>query len=360
MTPWPVCVAMQDDESISSWLIRCALENGCDPLILTSVIWPGWRVWTTDIDRGIPDERQEAIAFASGVKLQVIQQAALSHEIRLLSPTDLPKHGVWPWVQGLGSRNRKYRGGLQYCPCCISEDAKPYFRRHWRFSWSTGCLRHNTRLLDYCHQCLSPIEPQRLEAMQSVHLSDCASCGFDLRHSSSERALQNAQQFQHRAFSTMSHAMGEIAGIPVPVDDWFKACRHLIGLIRRSANFPGSILATSLNESGVDTRSIAPESLNLQFELLPASVRENLLACLEQLLCNLKLLATNLEERGALASSVWGRGRSLPTALSLLTEQLDQIERPQINKRQKITGKPRSTATVLKSWARLKRKYGIQ
>lgn len=360
MTRWPIYVEMFEDESISSWLIRCALENGCDPLVLTSVLWPKWRVWTTDIDRGIPYERQEVISSLSGIKLQAIQQAALNHEVGLLSSVDLPKHGVWPWVQGLGARNRRYRYSLQFCPCCFSEDTKPYFRRHWRFSWNTGCLLHNVRLLDRCIQCLKPIEPQRLEAMQSIRLSDCASCGFDLRGSPSSKVLLDAQAFQKKAFSNMRTATAEIAGEVIGVEEWFRVCRHLVGLIRRSVNRPESTLSIALNESGCNIQNITPESLTLQFELLPVSVRENLLSCLEQLLCNLKPFAKNLKERGVLVSGVLGSGKDIPDALSFLTEQLKQMETLRGLKRQKNLRKPKSKTSVLKAWARLKRKYGIE
>lgn len=360
MTSWPVHVEMLEDESISSWLVRSALENGCDPLVLTGSMWPDRRIWTTDIDRGIPEERLESISAASDIGKLSIQRAALSHEACLLSPRGIKKHGVWPWVQGLGARNRRYRGGVQYCPCCLSGDLKPYFRRHWRFSWSTGCLRHNVRLIDSCPQCSKPVEPHRLEAIQSVRLSLCASCGFDLRQSPSEEALRNAQDFQLCAFSVVSSKTGEMAGTGVRVDEWFEACRHLIGLLRRSANSPGSILALALKDVGVDVRLVARESLSLQLELLPVVVRSNLLACLDQLLPSLELFAASLRERGASANCVWGRERYLPSALRLLTEQLVQAERPKTRGRQRARGKPRSTVTVLKAWARLKRKYGIE
>jgi hypothetical protein len=359
MRRWPVHTELLPDESISSWLIRCALENGCDPLVLTGVVWPRWRVWTTDIDRGIPEERLQKICSLSGIERNLIQRAALSEQICLLLPGGLPKHGVWPWVQGLGARNRRYRGGLQYCPCCLAGDSKPYFRRHWRFSWNTGCLLHNVRLIDQCPRCLKPLQPHCLEAIQSTRLSVCVSCGFDLRHSPTEKVLPDAQSFQGRATYVVGVAAGEIAENTVPVDQWFEACRHLVGILRRSATFPDSALTLALKDSGVDTRDLAPESLNLQLELLPVSVRETLLSRLALLLRNLEPFSRNLRARGALANSVWTRDKRLPSALQRLFQELGQAERHQEQRAPRTPGTPRSTAVVLKSWARLKRKYGI-
>lgn len=48
---WTIPVDLQSDELLSSWLVRVALENGCDPLALTAALWPSRRAWSSDIDR---------------------------------------------------------------------------------------------------------------------------------------------------------------------------------------------------------------------------------------------------------------------------------------------------------------------
>jgi hypothetical protein len=358
MGRWPIYVEVFEDESISSWLVRCALEHGCDPLVLTGAAWPGWRVWTTDIDRGIPSDRLDVIGKYSRVEIQ-LQRAALSNEIRQLWPGDLPRHGLWPWVQGLGARNRRYRGGLQFCPMCFQNDVKPYFRRHWRFSWNTGCLIHNVQLVDRCPQCLKTPQPQLLKAMESSKISVCASCGFDLIDAPTKQVSPAAQRFQLRANSVIDGGTGEIAGNVVSVADWFATSRHLISILRRTTNFPDSKVARALYESGIDIRSLVPESLNLQLELLPIVTREPLFACLELLLSNMDLCVTNLMHKGASANSLWGRDRFLPAPLQPLVSQLIPIERRH-ERQTHVHQKPRSRTAILKSWARFKRKYGIE
>ena len=77
MASWPINVALQEDESLSSWLSRAALENGCDPLVLTGNVWPKWRVWTTDIDRGMSEERLLTLEKASCINVQSFEAASL-------------------------------------------------------------------------------------------------------------------------------------------------------------------------------------------------------------------------------------------------------------------------------------------
>lgn len=359
MSLWPVNVLLLDDESLSSWLTRVALENGCDPLVMTSVVWPRWRVWTTDIDRGISVERQVAISLRTGVECDSIQRASISLEAKLFSTTSLPRYGVWPWVLGLGTRNRSYRGGVQFCPYCIAEDPIPYFRRLWRFSWVTGCMAHRVQLLDRCVKCLKPIEPHRLEAINAVNLSQCSSCGFDLRDSVSRPILDDAMSFQLQAFAAVRKGSEEVVGQILSTNQWFDVCRHLIVILRRSNSQPDSALAKALYKSGLDTRELPLESLHLQLELLTITAREPLLACLYKLLNNLDIFACNLSSQGAQVNSLMGRQGSLPPALTFLVEQLGREDRFLGAPRKHIFKKPRSDISVIKAWARLKRKYRI-
>ncbi len=39
---WPVQISPLKDELLSSWLVRASLAHGCDPMSLTSAVWPTW------------------------------------------------------------------------------------------------------------------------------------------------------------------------------------------------------------------------------------------------------------------------------------------------------------------------------
>lgn len=140
--PWSIAVPLLESESISSWLTRAALAQGCDPLSLTGAIWPKWRVWTLDIDRGVPAERLGAIVSASGLRADAFEAVALRPDLERIAGAPLSNTQAWPWLLALGTRNRRRYCGQPFCPECLATDPIPYFRREWRFAWWVGCPVH--------------------------------------------------------------------------------------------------------------------------------------------------------------------------------------------------------------------------
>ena len=57
---WTLAVGLLADESLSSWLVRASLTHGCEPSMLTDWLWPGARIWTTDVDRGVSAEQLQS------------------------------------------------------------------------------------------------------------------------------------------------------------------------------------------------------------------------------------------------------------------------------------------------------------
>lgn len=55
------------DETLSSWLIRTALYQGCDPMVLSWCIWDKYRIWTIDFERNLPYEHLFALSKATGL-----------------------------------------------------------------------------------------------------------------------------------------------------------------------------------------------------------------------------------------------------------------------------------------------------
>ena len=74
---WAIRVPMLHDEIISSWLVRAALTQGCDPLVLTGDVWPKWRIWTQDADRFLDDERIEPLCAVSGITKETLRASTL-------------------------------------------------------------------------------------------------------------------------------------------------------------------------------------------------------------------------------------------------------------------------------------------
>ncbi len=250
MTTWTIPVPMQLDESISSWLARAALAQGCDPLALTGAIWPGWRVWSLDPDRGIPEEKLGALSEVSGISVSDFQRAALHDDVEKIAGASLPNALAWPWVLALGSRNRKKRGWQQYCPACLAQDAKPYFRRGWRFAWHIGCQEHESMLLDRCPACGAHVDPHLLLAEDRC-MAFCSHCKADLRKTSSSPVRKEAQAFQRMADDTLSKGEGTFGGQQISLPDWFATVHFFIGLIRRASIHDGSKLAGAIRLLGI-------------------------------------------------------------------------------------------------------------
>ena len=355
---WPLTVEVQDDESISSWLVRAALTNGCDPGVLTDQLWPHSRAWTLDLDRNIPEEKILPLVDCSGLKKSDIERMGLGRLAKSCSARPLEKHGVWPWVQALGARGGRYRGGIQFCPLCFQEDTNPYYRKIWRFSWVSICDKHEVQLVERCARCRKPIEPHRLEAVKTAILSECSECGFDLRLSPTLPTPCGYMVFQETAKSAIWDGKAKIVENSLRVQDWFDTCRHLLLLIRRAVSSPNSTLSVVLRECCGDI-SLTPERLAFQLELLDVETRSELFRALHNLLNDLDSFFKKLSHCGSKLSSLENRQGEIPKSLAFLTECMPKAELSFRARGCYESCKPRSKETVLKSWARIQRKHRI-
>ncbi|NTW88539.1 MAG: TniQ family protein [Desulfobulbaceae bacterium] len=232
---WAVSVELLPDELFSSWLVRLSLANGSDPLAFTGAIWPGWRPWTSDVDRQPHPDRLAILAGWSSINAEFLTRATLAPIAGNILGHDPFEKNLWPWILSTGARNRSRQGGLQYCPFCLSEDATPYYRLHWRLAWHVVCARHGCLLLDRCPVCEAPLEPHKIMAeMRSVDL--CATCRCRLTDvNSSER---NDVGFLRYLQEITDHALiagkGMVLGETVSVQTWFDVLRFWRDLVRQS------------------------------------------------------------------------------------------------------------------------------
>mgnify|MGYP000462158113 CR=1 FL=1 len=360
MSRWPIAVEFKEDESLSSWLIRSALSLGCDPIVLTGWLWPKWRAWTFDLDRGLNTDKISELVKCSELNRSMFEAASLLSSASKFSARDLPRHGVWPWIQALGARNRLYRGGTQYCPLCFDCDLTPYFRKHWRFSWVTACHKHAVQMIDRCPGCHMPIESHRLQALDTAVLSQCPSCCFDYRSSPILPATTETTEFQRTALMVKNDGGVTICGSVVSTHEWFDLCKHLLLLIRRSVYLPKSTLAIAIRDSCPGAPIISSDNLILQLELLNVGARTDLLASLHHLLNNLEAFSKNLESAGALSTCLVDKGGRIPISLHFLFDALIKPDPRIYGSRILRPTKAKSKGTVMKSWVRLKRKYRLE
>lgn len=353
---WAIPAQLHPNESISSWLARTALLQGCDPLVLSGSIWPGVRVWTMDIDRGLNAEHLQALSLNSGIDIKHFEKAALRTDVEKIVGLDLPNTGSWPWVLALGARNRRRLGGLQFCPICLTEDVEPYFRKQWRFSWHTACAKHDLSLVDKCAVCEAPIAPHQLVA-EDKKLNFCSRCRTDLRGVSALPADHCALAFQNFADQTLASGVGMYGQEVVTRSDWFAVARFYTKLVKATTYQKTSKLALALLALGIDIDWKKISTTGLPLELLSTSERVELLGTLQKLMrLGVEPFFTALNEHKISYNSLASLHSPLPTPLSPLLGLPSNRKRIVSRTKQRNGLSPSPEASVRKAWARLQRK----
>ena len=215
-------------ELLTSWLARVAVHSGCEPLVLTGDIWPGWRIWTMDADRQLSPEHAQVAAIWFKLPVQAVCACTLTAAGEKLHGSADPHRPLWPWIVAQGNRNRWRRAGLPFCPKCLAEDSQPYYRLEWRLAWVVGCEIHGVRLVDRCDRCHAICEPHRSNAATG-DLAHCVECGFDLRRSRCEPVDSQAMGFQLRANEIFGSDVANWGDEDVSRTEWFQRARSLLG-----------------------------------------------------------------------------------------------------------------------------------
>lgn len=184
---WPIHYKPLPDELLSCWLVRLAHGHGLKVQTFCNAIFGNQRqVWNRDIDRLAPPWLLDMLSDRTGTHPDVVLNTTLrSYEGLLYRKFRLS--GTLQWMLALKLYHRKHEGhGLQFCPACLTEDQIPYFRRRWRVAFNTVCTRHGTMLLDRCPKCgvavaVHRLDIEHLDALDTMPVSYCHACGFDLR-----------------------------------------------------------------------------------------------------------------------------------------------------------------------------------
>jgi hypothetical protein len=347
---------MLPDESLTSWLARAALGQGCDPMTLTGSLWPTWRVWTRDTDRGIDPARLPALSSAAGLPAAVIENAALKGDARLIAGGPLPAEQPWPWITTLGKRNRKHSSGLAFCPACLADDGKPYFRRKWRFAWQTACETHGIILHDHCPACSAPVQPHRLLA-EDRRLAVCAFCRADLGKTPVMQASAEELALIRLANKTLRHGDGEFWDHTLPANTWFAALRLPFCWVRVAARRDSSALAAAFRELHLDIEADAMPVSGLPFEGLAVTERRVLVSAAARLIiAGPDRVVECFLRSGVTAGSLVQPRESAPSPIAQVLAALPErrLQRPPHQKT--ATVRPKSRRTVLAAWARLTRR----
>lgn len=312
------------DELLSSWLVRLAFANGVHPLTLTDVIWPKWRVWMLDLDRGVAPERECQATEFLGVASDVWQAATL-RDIAYQVSGGLPSRpGVWPWVLAIGARNRRRSGGLQYCPECLATDSIPYFRLRWRLAWHIACETHRVYLRDDCPVCASPLEPHRL-GPECDHPAMCAHCAADFtKGDHCERANPDILRFQKLADGAVLCGKAMFHDQSVSARAWFEMAGFLAALVRREQCGNSKSLTCLLTTLDANSARV-PVRVGAGIEKLRLYERRALLPGVAKLMfCDGQNFADALQSSGASQQCLSGLGLPVPDCLREFVDDLPQ------------------------------------
>ncbi|MEZ0171160.1 TniQ family protein [Microvirga sp. TS319] len=176
---WPVRIAPESDELLSSWLLRLGFANGLAPRDFGRVLGFHPGKWPRRLDLNVPEVLGEMLRARAGLSSSDLTRLCLPEgsQRALLLPLrcDLPS----------GRQAKFMAAWLQFCPRCLAEDGQPYFRRTWRSATAVICLKHQCRLLDRCEDCGQAIGAFNHLILRPQHI--CATCSRDLRRSCAPR-----------------------------------------------------------------------------------------------------------------------------------------------------------------------------
>lgn len=176
----------QDDELLSSWLVRLAAGNSLKLKTFTRTRFGlGQDFWRHDVDRFASAELTSKIAKATGVS----EEQAFATTLAAYEGAPYEQHttiGPQRWLLPVGKGSAWTLHGQQFCPRCLANDTAPYFRRRWRLSMSFACIEHQAMLLDACQKCGGSVsfyggDFHHLTLPEQALMTKCWQCGYDLR-----------------------------------------------------------------------------------------------------------------------------------------------------------------------------------
>lgn len=175
---FPLKLRPEDDELLSSWLVRLSLLHRTMPMTFTNLYMPETRnqFWVADIDLQGDPVLLSAVSAKSGVLPETLHAMTLKSYEGFLVENVYGKTRATKFVNPLALRGRRSTlPGLRYCPLCLREDERQYYRKKWRLAFSVVCTKHHCFLNDRCPKCSTPLTPYL--ACKAGRLDVCYKCG---------------------------------------------------------------------------------------------------------------------------------------------------------------------------------------
>ena len=226
---FPIKIRPQDDELLSSWLIRVALAHRTMPTTFTNLYLPETRnkLWASDLDLHADRPLLEVLSHKSALSVEELHCMTLRSYESVLFEHLYAKSGGTPFILPLQMRGRYPKSrGLRFCPYCLREGEQPYFRKKWRLSFSTACLTHECFLLDECGRCGAPVSLYK--GCRQGRTSRCSRCGYDLRRCNSFKRLPDREGLEavRWLYGIVDSGYVMLDGVPVYSFLFFRVLHH--------------------------------------------------------------------------------------------------------------------------------------
>lgn len=176
-----------EDELLSSWVTRIALENGLyTHALYKSCLGLDSSIFIRDIDKLFVPSLIDSLEEKTGLTSEKIKKLMLTDfEGRITEKVITNSSSRWILPLGIYHRTRKNKG-VVYCPQCLAESPIKYYKRIWRLSFVVMCEKHYCLLRDCCPHCGNSIDYQRIGIGKtkfetpSNDLGLCGSCTLPL------------------------------------------------------------------------------------------------------------------------------------------------------------------------------------
>lgn len=359
--PLTIKTCLYPDESLSSWLIRAALNQGCDVLTFTQFYWPSFRLWNYDVDRGfqyVNEQVHRDIAIlANNQHINLEAQTLISFGESLELSNNYKKISI-PWTQPLSKRSRRSLLGYQYCPLCMRANEEARLKISWRFTWSVYCEEHRIPLQSSCNQCGHPYQPQLLEA-NLRYINHCHHCKANISSYNNELVPlvnEDAYKFQNLANKVCMDGFSYVFGTKVSIKDWFDLMAFYINIVRRGAINPSYMFGKLVKSFGIDIDNIDPPNTGLRLSHLPVHERIDLLGCAIKMdsIDSDEWLERCAELKIKQNSFNWSKQTVVPKSFHIIYEKLSRTH--SYRARSFGSAYPKSPDAVMKRWERVKRK----
>ena len=203
---WPSSFPPNDDEVLSSWLVRLAHAHHHKVHTFCTVICPQEQIWTRDLDLNPPQKLVEQLVTYTIASEAQVNGTMLGTLEGIIQET-INHNGANPTILPLGVFHRKRKlKGQQYCVSCLVKDGEtPYFRRRWRLSFWTVCEDCGCYLDEECPHCQFPINFFRQELGKKNSgpgplLSNCYNCQQNITHQNTRKAPDGLVEFQSEIY----------------------------------------------------------------------------------------------------------------------------------------------------------------